>query len=115
MAPQESGHDARDIISDLKNKGVKDYRLISKGELQNTISLGLYSGHDSLNDRLGELKQQGYQPVVVPYADGKRVYWVDVRLNMNPDALAVVFKGYPSRYRYVPVDCNKLGMLATAP
>ena len=114
LAPQESGHDPRDIMSDLRNKGIDDYRLISKGEMPNAISLGLYSGHDALNDRLGELKQQGYQPIVVPYDDGKRVYWVDVRLNMNPDTLALVFKGYPSRYRYVPVDCGKIGMLATA-
>ena len=115
LAPQESGLDARDIIRDLKDNGVEDYRLISKGEMQNTISLGLYSGHDALNERIGELKQQGYQPIVVPYDDGKRVYWVDVRLNMNPDTLALVFKGYPSRYRYVPVDCSKIGMLVTAP
>ena len=115
LTPQESGHDALDIMSDLKDKGVEDYRLISKDELQNTISLGLYSGHDALNERIGELKQQGYQPIVVPYDDGKRVYWVDVRLNMNPDKLALVFKGYPSRYRYVPVECSKIGMPATAP
>ncbi|MBF8268592.1 MAG: hypothetical protein HW386_301 [Gammaproteobacteria bacterium] len=115
LAPQESGHDARDLMSDLKDKGVKDYRLISKGEMQSAISLGLYSGHDELNERIGELKQQGYQPIVVPYDDGKRVYWVDVRLSMNPDTLALVFKGYPSRYRYVPVECSKIGMLATAP
>lgn len=115
LAPQESGDDARDIIRDLKDKGVDDYRLISKGELQNTISLGLYSGHDAVNERIGELKQQGYQPIVVPYNDGKRVYWVDVRLSMNPDTLALIFKGYPSRYRYVPVECSNIGMLATQP
>jgi len=114
LAPKATGDDTMNIMTDLKSKGIVDYRLIDKGEIRNAISLGLYSGRESLNSRLGELKQQGYQPVVVPYEDGKRVYWVDVRLSMNPEALAMVFKGYPSRYHYVPVDCGKAGILANA-
>jgi hypothetical protein len=115
LAPQESDQDTSSIMADLRGKGIDDYRLISKGEMRNAISLGLYHGHVELNERVGELKQQGYQPIVVPYDNGKRVYWVDVRLNVNPDALAMVFKGYPSRYPYVPVGCDKLVMQNTGP
>lgn len=115
LTPEASGRDPLAVMNELQNKGIDDYRLISKDELQNAISLGLYRGHEALTDRIGELRQQGYQPVVVPYSEGKRVYWVDVRLTMDPGALDLVFRGFPARYRYVPVDCERLGMQAAGP
>ena len=113
LTPEESGRDTMDIMQDLQKKGIEGYRLISKGKLLDAISLGLYKGQVAVNERIAKLKEQGYKPVVVPYANGKRVYWVDVQLSVDPGALAAIFKGYPSRYNYVPVDCNRISMLAT--
>ena len=113
LTPDKPDRNAMDIIRDLKDKGIEGYPLISEGELQNSISLGLYKGQTAVNEKIAKLKEQGYKPVVVPYAEGKRVYWVDVQLSMDPGALAAIFKGYPSRYNYVPVDCNRTSLLAT--
>lgn len=113
LTPESSGRDTMDIMQDLKKKGIEGYRLISKGKLLDAISLGLYKGQEAVNERIAKLKEQGYKPVVVPYADGKRVYWVDVQMSVDPGALAAIFKGYPSRYNYVPVDCSRISMLAT--
>ena len=113
LTPDNPDRNTMDIIRDLKDKGIEGYPLISKGELQNAISLGLYKGQIAVNEKIAKLKEQGYKPVVVPYAEGKRVYWVDVQLSMDPGALAAIFKGYPSRYNYVPVDCNRTALLAT--
>lgn len=113
LTPDNPEKNTMDIIRDLKNKGIEGYPLISKGELQNAISLGLYKGQTAVNEKIAKLKEQGYKPVVVPYTEGKRVYWVDVQLSMDPAALAAIFKGYPSRYNYVPVDCNRTALLAT--
>lgn len=100
------------MLTDLKKKGIEDYHLISRGNMQNMISLGLYTGQTAVNKKISQLKEQGYKPVVVPYANGKRVYWVDVQLSMDPGSLAELFKGYPSRYNYVPVDCSKTAVAA---
>ena len=113
LTPEDSGRNTREIMQELQKKGIEAYRLINKGKIQSAISLGLYKGQVAVNERIAKLKEQGYKPVVVPYADGKRVYWVDVQLSMDPGALAAIFKGYPSRYNYVPVDCNSISMLAT--
>lgn len=115
LAPRDSGGEAIDIIRDLKDNGIEDYRIISKGKLQNAISLGLYSGQSQVNSRIGELKEKGYKPIVVPYINGKRVYWVDVQLSVDPGSLDTVFQGYPARYNYVPVDCDRIAMLTTNP
>ena len=108
LAPSQDNNDAMSIIRDLQDQGINDYRVVSSGNLGNAISLGLYSGQSAVNQRLGELEQKGYKPVVVPYREGKRIYWIDVRLSMDPGALETVFQGYPARYNYVPVDCARL-------
>lgn len=108
LAPDEVNSNAVEIIRDLQQKGIDDYRLVNKGNLRNAISLGLYSGQAAVNERLGDLEDKGYKPVIVPYLEGKRVFWVDVRLDVDPGALESVFKGYPARYNYVPIDCARL-------
>ena len=110
LAPDDTNQNAISILDDLKSKGISDYRLINKGKLQNTISLGLFSSQVSVNTKLMELEEKGYKPVIVPYNDGKRVYWVDVMLSVEPSSLETVFNGYPSRYNYVPVDCGKIAL-----
>lgn len=115
LAPQDSRTRAMDTIKELRDQGINDYRLISHGNLENAISLGLFSSQASVNKRLRELEQKGYQPVVVPYYDNKRLYWVDVRLRETEVPLDSIFTGFPSRYDYVPVSCDKIAMDLTAP
>ena len=111
LTPRQSRSGAMDIILDLRKKGVSDYRLISRGNLQNAISLGLFSSQASVNKRLRELEKKGYKPVVVPYYNGKRIYWVDVKFQVELDLIDEIFKGHPSRYNSVPVNCSKIVML----
>ncbi len=115
LSPQDSRTSAMDTIQELRDRGINDYRLIDRGNLENAISLGLFSSQASVNDRLRELERKGYNPVVVPYYDNKRLYWVDVRLRESNVPLDAVFTGFPSRYNYVPVDCDKIAMDLSAP
>ena len=115
LAPVSSRSGAMDTIEDFKAKGISDYRIITGGNLANAISLGLYSSQASVNDRINELQQKGYTPVVVPYSEGKRIYWVDVLFGKNPDDLDQLLGGFPSRYNYVPVDCAKIDVNVATP
>lgn len=108
LAPQESKKVAMKTIQELKNKGISDYRFINKGNLQNAISLGLFSSQAAVNSRLRELAKKGYNPVVVPYFNSKRVYWVDVKFSKDLDISDQLISGYPSRYTSIPVDCDKV-------
>ena len=110
LEPGESRSSAIQAIEDLKNKGVRDYRLIETGDLRNAISLGLYSTQASVNKRLNELKTKGYQPVVVPYRDANAIYWLDVKLVGQHDVLNRMFTEYPARYNSVPVNCNEIAL-----
>ena len=110
LEPGESRSSAMQAIEDLKNKGVRDYRLIETGDLRNAISLGLYSTQASVNKRLNELKTKGYQPVVVPYRDANAIYWLDVKLVGQHDVLNKMFTEYPARYNSIPVNCNEIAL-----
>lgn len=110
LAPQATRDSAMEALESLKKKGVKDYRLIETGTLQNAISLGLFSTQASVNRRLNELKDKGYQPVVVPYRDADAIYWIDVRLVGDSPVLNQMFSGFPARFNSVPVKCSEIAL-----
>ena len=108
LSPSESKGDAIAAIEDLRDKGIQDYKLINKGNLQNAISLGLFSNQATASRRLNELKNIGYLPIMVPYHKTQSVIWVDAKLDKRGNILSDFFSGYPSRFNSIPVKCNKL-------
>lgn len=110
LAPLESRADAMALLDELRDQGIRDYRLIRRGNLENAISLGLFSSQSAVNQRLGELKNRGYKPVVVPYTDVNRIYWVDVKMGKAAEDMDEVINGYPARFNSVPVDCNQIAI-----
>ena len=111
LAPKETRESAIAAIEDLKNKGVRDFRLINSGDLLNAISLGLFSTQASVNKRLNELKSKGYQPIVVPYHEARVIYWVDVKLTNQQKLLNELFTEFPSRFNSIPMNCAEIALL----
>jgi hypothetical protein len=110
LKPMGSLDSARQAIEDLKKQGVRDYRLIETGDLRNAISLGLFSTQALVNKRLNELKNKGYQPVVIPYKDAESVFWLDIKLADQQDILNKMFTGLPARYNSIPVKCSEIAL-----
>ena len=110
LSPEESRQEAMTTIRSFQDKGIRDFRLIVKGNLRNAISMGLFSSQAAVNKRLGELKKKGYKPIVVPYSDGKRVYWIDAKLPEDEAVLGKVFNDYPSRFSSIPVNCAEIAI-----
>lgn len=106
LAPQPSRENAMAILDEMQKKGIGDFRLINRGDLQNAISLGLFSSREAVNNRLEELKEKGYVPVVVPYADVKKVYTLDVKIADTSGLLAQLPDAYPARYESTLVPCK---------
>lgn len=80
LEPTDSPETARRNLDELAGKGVSDYMLISRGDLKNAISLGLFRSQDSVNRRLAELSEKGYKPVVVPRFEVAERYYISVQL-----------------------------------
>ena len=112
LSAGESEDEAMAAIEDLKGKGVKDYKLINKGNLQNAISLGLFSTQSAVNNRLNELKSIGYQPIIVPYHKNQSIIWVDARVGSKgtdqKNILSEFINGYPSRFNSIPIRCEEI-------
>ncbi len=106
LAPRESTTVAIEAMQDLITKGVKDARLISRGDLKNAISLGLFFSQTEVNERLAEIKGKGYQPVVVPHYGQNTVHWIDVSIDKNDAVLTEMFSSLPSRYNSVAINCT---------
>lgn len=115
LAPQPSRENAMAVLEEMQSKGIGDFRLINRGDLQNAISLGLFSSRDAVNTRLEELKEKGYVPVVVPYANVTKVYSLDVRIIDAGGVVTEMQNGYPARYEFVQRDCNDINEGESSP
>ncbi|MEE9551673.1 MAG: SPOR domain-containing protein, partial [Gammaproteobacteria bacterium] len=111
LAPLKSRESAVAAIEDLKKKGIRDFRLINTGDLRNAISLGLFSTQAAVNRRLNELKNKGYQAIIIPYRDAKVIYWIDVKLVNQQNVLNDMLTDVPSRFNSVPVNCSEIALL----
>lgn len=115
LAPEGSHESALAVLDELREGGIRDMRVISRGNMQNAISLGLFSTQAAVNDRLGELERKGFHPVVVPYVDVQKVFWLDVRVPSRDDLLASMFSGIPAGYNSVPVKCAEIAIEESSP
>ncbi|MCI0401873.1 MAG: hypothetical protein L0Y67_00595 [Gammaproteobacteria bacterium] len=115
LEPMKSRAMAEKTIEELKQRNVLDYVLINKGDLRNAISLGLFSSQASVNKRLRELESKGYNPVVVPYYNAAKAYWVDVRFVPNENLTDAMYKGFISKLNSVPVPCPEIAMVPPNP
>lgn len=80
LEPTSSADAAKQNLASLAERGVQDTMLISRGDLKNAISLGLFRSQDSVNRRLAELSEKGYKPVVVPRFEESQAYFVALQL-----------------------------------
>jgi hypothetical protein len=90
----------------MQGKGIGDYRLINRGDLENAISLGLFSSREAVDARLRELQEKGYVPVVVPYQDMKKTYWINIEVISDTILTDALQSEYPAKYTSVPINCD---------
>ncbi len=61
----------------LSSKGVRDYYVVTAGDQQNTISLGLFHDQANAEKRRNEIAVLGFQPELIARTEELPVYWVD--------------------------------------
>lgn len=74
MASREQ---ALGVARQLSSKGVRDYYVVTAGDQQNTISLGLFRDQSNAERRRAEIAGLGFSPQLVQRTEELPVYWVD--------------------------------------
>jgi hypothetical protein len=69
---------AAEQLRQMKEDGVEDISVIPRGDNANAVSLGVYSRRSSLERRLAQLRDKGYQPSVTPRYRTQKASWLDV-------------------------------------
>lgn len=61
----------------LAARGVRDYYVVTAGDQENTVSLGLFRDLANAEKRRDELSAQGFQPVLEPRTESAAQWWID--------------------------------------
>jgi len=61
----------------LSSKGVRDYYVVTAGDQQNTISLGLFRDQANAERRRAEIAGLGFTPQSIARTEELPVYWLD--------------------------------------
>ncbi len=64
----------------LAGKGVRDYYVVTAGDHQNTVSLGLFHNEDNARRRFARIRKLGFRPRLVQRKETLPEYWVDIAL-----------------------------------
>jgi len=77
LPAMESREQALGVARQLSAKGVRDYYVVTAGDQQNTISLGLFRDQANAERRRAEIASQGFSPQLVQRTEDLPVYWID--------------------------------------
>lgn len=65
--------------------GVQDYYVITAGDHQNMVSLGLFRHPDNARRRFDHITQLGFHPKLTERKETLPEYWIDIALPAAPD------------------------------
>ena len=87
---------ALEIARQLSQQGVQDYYVVTSGERENTISLGLFTDRMNAMVRRAEIASSGYDAQISPRRDEVPAYWLDYAILPGADtAWGQVEGGFP--------------------
>jgi hypothetical protein len=69
---------ALDVARQLAARGVRDYYVVTAGDEENTVSLGLFRDLANAEKRRDELSAQGFAPVLEPRTEAAAQWWIDL-------------------------------------
>ncbi len=78
LAPAESRERALAIARDLSAAGVRDYYVVTAGDSENTVSLGLFRDRANAERRQREIADLGYPALLSDRVEDQAVHWLTV-------------------------------------
>lgn len=77
LPAMDSREQALGVARQLSTRGVRDYYVVTAGDQQNTISLGLFRDQNNAERRRAEIAGLGFSPLLVQRTEDLPVYWID--------------------------------------
>lgn len=79
---------------ELSSKGLRDYYVVTAGERENTISLGLFREVSNAEQRHAQVRALGFDAQLQPRSDEIPNYWIDLAVEAGYDWRSRL-SGYP--------------------
>lgn len=86
LPPERSRQDALGTSRRLADAGVEDYYVVTSGEMENTVSLGLYESHENARVRQSRIRAIGFDAQLAVRREEAPRFWVDYRLGIEETA-----------------------------
>lgn len=104
IASPGSREAALDIARLLSARGLDDYYVVTAGDEQNTISLGVYRDPQRAERRQAEVAAQGFSAAIAPRNDELPEFWIDLEVAEQSDWRRPLggYTGVSS----APIPCN---------
>lgn len=77
LPAQPNREQALAMARKLSTHGVRDYYVVTAGDQQNTISLGLFHAEVNAQKRQKEIAAMGFRPELIARTEELPVYWID--------------------------------------
>lgn len=91
---------------ELAAAGVRDYYVVTAGDRENTISLGLFRDRDNAERRQSEMRARGYEADMNERVEEQRVYWLTLAQSPSPGTDWRTRVAAPNELQARPVDCS---------
>ena len=85
LPAQASREAALAAARELSAKGLRDYYVVTAGERENTISLGLFRDIANAETRREQVRAAGLEPQLQPRTDEIPNYWIDLAVQADVD------------------------------
>lgn len=96
---------ALDEARKLAAKGINDYYVVTAGDSQNTVSLGLFDNETNAQNRVATLKQLGFPAQVKQRVDTEPAYWVDYAVKQGQAFDWTAWLPGRNDLQAKPIDC----------
>lgn len=104
LPAQRSRDTALETARELSAKGLRDYYVVTAGERENTISLGLFRELGNAQKRHEQVKALGFDAQLQPRSDEIPNYWIDLAVESGYDWRARL-TAYPN-VKGTPTPCQ---------
>lgn len=81
--PADSRSQAVGLTRELSDRGVEDFFIVTSGEHENTISVGLFESIQNARGRQGRLQALGFDARMEVRRESVTHYWVDYRIGAD--------------------------------
>jgi len=98
IPPLPSRSEARKVIEILKERGIKDFLIISNGKRRNAISLGFFGTHDGAEQHQTRMKALGLNPILEQSFREVSGFWLDFSSPNSPPLPESVVEAFRTQY-----------------